>query len=247
MRPDVLAHLQHIRIGVRRRHLGLGDVAGEDRGLVGQQEEAPRDLALVGREVHGERGPARVEGGLDLREDGVFRGRRLVAALDLLADALAALPDRLEVGEHQLGVDHLDVADRIDPARHVMDVRVLEAADDLHHRVDLAHVGEELVAEPLALARAFDEARDVDELDRRGDDDPGLGDALQRGEPRVRHRHHADVGIDGAERIVRRFRFPGPRDGVEQGGLADVGEAYDSGSEHGYNPRSYRISSLTLG
>ena len=66
-------------------------------------------------------------------------------------------------------------------------------------------------------------------------------------EPRIRHRHDADVGIDGAERIVRRFRFPGAGDGVEQGGLADVGQTDDSGSEHGYNPRSYRISSLTLG
>ena len=31
------------------------------------------------------------------------------------------------------------------------DVRVLEAAHDLHDRVDLADVGEELVAEPFAL------------------------------------------------------------------------------------------------
>jgi hypothetical protein len=37
-------------------------------------------------------------------------------------------------------------------------------------RVDLADVGEELVAEPLALARAAHDARDVDDADHRGDD-----------------------------------------------------------------------------
>ena len=48
-----------------------------------------------------------------------------------------------------------------------MDVGVLEAADDLDDRVDFADVGEELVAEPFALARALHQAGDVDELDRR--------------------------------------------------------------------------------
>ena len=45
-------------------------------------------------------------------------------------------------------------------------------------------------------------------------------------------------GIDGAERIVGRLRLAGAGDGVEQGGLADVGQTDDSGSEHWYNPRS---------
>ena len=61
----------------------------------------------------------------------------------------------------------------------VVDVRVLEAAHDLHDGVHLADVGEELVAEALALARALHQAGDVHELDRRGDDDVRLRDLLQ--------------------------------------------------------------------
>ena len=87
---------------------------------------------------------------------------------------------RLEVGEHQLGVDDLDVAHRIDRARHVEDVRVLEAAHDLHDGVHLADVGEELVAEPFALARALHQAGDVHELDGGRDDDVGLGDLREQ-------------------------------------------------------------------
>jgi hypothetical protein len=48
--------------------------------------------------------------------------------------------------------------------------RLGEAADDLQDRVDLADVAEELVAQPLALARALDDARDVHQAQRRGDD-----------------------------------------------------------------------------
>ena len=39
-------------------------------------------------------------------------------------------------------------------------------------------------------------------------------------------------GIDGAEGIVRRLRFARAGDGVEQGGLADVGQTDDSSSQH---------------
>ena len=60
-----------------------------------------------------------------------------------------------------------------------MDVLVLEAADDLDDGVHFADVGQELVAEAFALARALDEAGDVDELDRRRDDDVRLRDLLE--------------------------------------------------------------------
>ena len=55
-------------------------------------------------------------------------------------------------------------------------VLVLEAAHHLDDRVDLADVGQKLVAEPLALARPLDQPGDVDELDRRRDHHVGLGD-----------------------------------------------------------------------
>ena len=60
--------------------------------------------------------------------------------------------DGLEVGEHELGLDRLDVGDRVERAGDVDDVLVLEAAHDLDDRVHLADVLEELVAEALALA-----------------------------------------------------------------------------------------------
>jgi hypothetical protein len=50
------------------------------------------------------------------------------------------------------------------------DVVVLEAAQHVHDGVDLADVGEELVAEAFALGGAAHEAGDVDEGDAGRDD-----------------------------------------------------------------------------
>ena len=77
---------------------------------------------------------------------------------------------RCQVGERQLGVDDLDVGQRIDAAGDVHDVVVLEAAHHVRDRIGLADVREELVAEALALRGAGHQAGDVDELDRRRHD-----------------------------------------------------------------------------
>ena len=142
--------------------------------------------------------------------------------------AVRALLHRGEVGEDQLGIDDLDVAHGIDGAADVMDVVVLEAAHDLHDGVHFADVAEELVAEPFARARAFHQARDVDELDRGGDELLRVRELRERREPRVGHGDDADVRIDGAKRVVRRLRLLRAGDGVEEGGFADVWETDDA-------------------
>ena len=103
----------------------------------------------------------------------------LVAAARGLGILVLALLDRVEVGQDEFGGDDLDVAHGIDRAGDVVDVVVLEAADDLDDGVDFADVGQKLVAEPLARARALDQAGDVDELEDGGDDFWRFGDGGQ--------------------------------------------------------------------
>ena len=98
--------------------------------------------------------------------------------------------------------------------------------------VDLADVGQELVAQPLALAGALDEAGDVDELDRGGHHALGVHDRRERVEPRIGDLHDPGVRLDGREGIVRDQGL-GAGEGVEEGGLADVGQADDSQAKHG--------------
>ena len=127
-------------------------------------------------------------------------------------------------------MDRLDVGRGRDLAVDVDDVAVLERADHLADRVGLADVGEELVAQALALGRAAHDAGDVDERHRRGQDPLGAEDLGEPLQPRVRQRDDADVGLDRRERVVRGEHVVLGQ-GVEQRGLADVGQADDSDSE----------------
>src|SRR5258707_7383395 len=105
------------------------------------------------------------------------------------------------------------------------DVAVLEAAQYMRDGVDLADMGEELVAEALALGGAADEAGDVDEGKPRRNDRLGMRDFRERLQAQIGHRHLAEIGLDGAERIVRRLRGGGLRQRVAERGLADIRQA----------------------
>ena len=133
----------------------------------------------------------------------------------------------LHIGEDELQVDGLDVPLGVDAALHVDDVVVFEAADHVDDGVHLPDIGEEFVAQALALGGALDQAGDVHEFDGGGGVLLRLVHLGQLVQALVRHGDHAHVGLYGAKRVVGRL---GPRvgDGVEQGALPHVGKAYDS-------------------
>ena len=151
---------------------------------------------------------------------------RLVALEELAGFVIAALRN-LEIAEDQFEVDGFDVAQGIDRALHMHDIAGIEAADHMDDGVDLADMRQELVAQALALGRALDQSGDVDELDGGGGELVGLVHLRELVQPRVGDRNHADVGLDGTERIVGGLGA-GVGDGVEQRGLSDVGQSDDS-------------------
>jgi hypothetical protein len=105
------------------------------------------------------------------RVDGGVHGLDLVgeALVDPggLAALLGLLLERLEVGVDQLDLERGELLDGVGRARHV---DVDEGPQHEHDGVDLADVGEEAVAQALALRRALDQTGDVDELHAGGDD-----------------------------------------------------------------------------
>ncbi len=132
---------------------------------------------------------------------------RSLASLSPLLAARSALGravlQRLDVRQHQLDFDRLDVRDRIDRAGDVDHVGIFETADDLQDGVDLANVTEELVAQPLTFAGPFDDAGDIHQLDDRGDELLGHDVLADPSQPVVGHAHDPLVGLDRAERIIR--------------------------------------------
>ena len=102
-------------------------------------------------------------------------------------------------------------------------------ADDVEDGVDLADVGEELVAQPLALAGprtipAMSTTRTAAGMIFSADE---LADDVRAAR---RAPDDADVGLDGGERVVRGQRALRGQ-GVEKGALADVGQTDDPDGE----------------
>lgn len=125
---------------------------------------------LFGVEFSCEGGLAGIEMWNEFFGEGEFGLGDLVSAAGALLATIGAFFESSEVGEHELGIDDLDVTDGIDRSGDVVDVRTLKAADDLNDGVHLADVAQELVAETLALAGSCDEAGDIDKLNRGGKD-----------------------------------------------------------------------------
>src|SRR5205085_8716944 len=96
--------------------------------------------------------------------------RLLHAATDAFVHCGGTPLQAVEIGEHQLGLDGLDVTDRIDRALDMHDVVVFEAAHDMGDRVDFAEMTEKLVAEPLAFRGAAHQPGDIDEFELGRDD-----------------------------------------------------------------------------
>src|ERR1043166_6269187 len=157
LRRRDLAHGEDVRVRFRVGERGFVNVSGEDGRLRREEEERARDGALGVVEFDGARGPALGERGEQLVYDFDLGARGLVAALGRLLRALAPPLDRRAVCERQFDLAGLDVAARVNRALDVVDLLVLEAADDLDDGVGLADVGEELVAESLAFGRAAHE------------------------------------------------------------------------------------------
>ena len=212
----------------------LLDIAGIEHRLGGHEAERPKGALLLGLTLE----PAGRLAGAQQSERAIDQcqrlsglGRLLVRALGFFLQSVDAPLQAVEVGQHQLGLDGLDIGDRIDAVLHMGDVGVLEAAHHMHDGVDLADMGEELVAQALALGGAAHQPGDVHEGEARGHDLRRFGERGERVEAQVRHRHLAHIGLDGAERIVRSLRGRGLDQRIEERRLADIGQADDAAFE----------------
>ena len=136
-----------------------------------------------------------------------------------------------QVGEHELEVEPLEVAGRVDAPVGMRVGRVLEGADDVEQRVGVAQarevVGRQLLGPDVALGRGRRRGQ-VGVGDVGLDDLLGLEDRGQRVEPRVGHLDDADVEGDPA---VAAGLGVAPGQGVEDGGLARSGKP-DDGDLH---------------
>ena len=151
----------------------------------------------------------------------------LVPALGGLLGLVHPAGDHFRIGQNELQVDDVDVPQRICGALHMGHIGIVEAADHVDNGVGGADVGEKFVAQALALGGALHKPCDVHKLNDCRGELLGLMHLPQPLQPLVRDRNHPHVGVDGAKGVVIR-RNPGAGNGVEEGGLAHIGQANDS-------------------
>ena len=232
MGADILRDFLHEEILFGGGEVGLGDVAGKEHGLRGQQLEEFHHGHFLGRGGEGVGGLAGIQVRGEFLEERQLNDGFLVARLRIFLRLAHALGDRLQVGEHEFGRDHLDVTHRINAAHGMDDIGILKAADDLHDGVDLADGGEKLVAQAFTFAGAGDESGDINKFDRGRHDDIGFRDGLQDVRALIGYDHDADIRVDRAERVIRGLGLAGTGEGVEKGGFTHIGESDDAGFKH---------------
>ena len=126
-----------------------------------------------------------------------------VATAYLTHDVLQALFDAFEVREHQLGFNGFSVSHGIYSPLNVGHVTIFKAAQNMCNRIDFTDVCEELIAQPLALGRAFHKPGDIDKGHAGWNDLLGIRDCCQFIQPCVGHGHFAHVGLNGAKWKIR--------------------------------------------
>ncbi len=117
--------------------------------------------------------------------------------------------------------------DRIDLSVHMDDVLVIKAAHHVGDGVHFSDMREKLVAKPLSLACALDQSCDIHKLDDGRNHFLALIHLFKHAESFVRNRHHADVWINGAERVISRLRS-GFCQCVKDGALPHVWKSHNS-------------------
>ena len=122
----------------------------EDR-LGGDESVGTNDLGFRGIQLECSQGLLGIETGLASFQHLGTELDFLVAGTRLTPGLFQGSLHLFEIGKQQLDSDDLDIANRIHRARHMDDVVVLETAGHLKERIDFPDVGQELVAQPLAL------------------------------------------------------------------------------------------------
>ena len=154
-------------------------------------------------------------------------GELLVAALHGLLGLVDPPLHHLHIRHHQLQVDDVDIPQRIRGPFHMGHVGVLKAPHHMDDGIGGADIGQEFVAQALALGGALHQTGDVHEFHHGGGGLLGLIEVGKPAQPLVRHADHAYIGVDGAEGVIVR-RHAGVGDGVEQGRFAHIGQTHDT-------------------
>jgi len=125
-------------LAAARREVVFVDVGSVQNRLCGEQPQCAQELDRVGVYARFARAAPRVELLDDALEQDELELRLLVARARRLSGLVEPALDHGEIGQGELARDDVVIAHGIDGAHDVHHVRIVEAADHMDDRVDLA-------------------------------------------------------------------------------------------------------------
>ena len=201
----VFLHLLHIRIIVRRQQLVFRHVGDKESRFQRQQRQVANKLRLIVGHFYTPRRLRIFQEILNASQERQLHRGLLVAAFDQLLGTVHTLFHRLQIRQTKLGIDDVNIAQRINSAFHMSNVRILEAAHHLSHGIHLANMSQKLVAQAFAFRRALDQTGDVHKTHSRRQNALRAVNRRQLRQTSVRHFHNAYIRLNRTERIVCRF------------------------------------------
>ena len=206
----------------------LADIGCKHGRLGGNQTERPNELFFFVVEVH-----AANRSGLIKLLLAFFQyqqqslGLLITPGFCKLGDFGNLLFHIGEISKCELGLNGLDICQRIDSAADMHDIVILKTAHHMNDGIGLANIGKKLIAQSLAFTGTCHQACDVNKLHRRRKDPLRAHNAGQLGEPRVGNLDDAHIRLNGAEGIILGGNARlGQR--IEQGGFAHIRQADDA-------------------
>ena len=164
-------------------------------------------------------------GGFELEHGGFI-------TLGFFLQTRQSLLNRGNISQHKLGLDSFHVRLRINLLGHMLDVGVAEETYNFADSIGLANIGEEFIAQALALASACNQTCDIDEFHRGRHNLGRIVDLRQRVQTIVGHRNQTHIRLDCGKGIIG-GKTALLRKRGKQRRLADVRQAHNTdGKRH---------------
>ena len=212
--------LLHRLLQVAAQVGALADVERVEHGLLAEEHEAAHALAVLGGELQLAQRALLLQLRLGAQDEVVLALQLGVAhLLEVFFQALRALFDLAQIADHEVELDVAGVAQGVDLA-HVRDGGIFEGAQHVGQAVHLAQAG----GVGGLLERFLADGGHVGELDRGVDELLGAVEGGEAVETVVGDLADADVGLAAAA-VLGHVRLG---QDLEERGLADLGETYDS-------------------
>jgi tetratricopeptide (TPR) repeat protein len=228
----IVADFLNPRVRVRVAQFLFRDIAGEERGLRGEQEQSLQHRCFLRRHIKAESKFAAVQMRLQTVDQVEFSLRLFVPSFGELLLFRAPLLDAVEIRQNQFGVDDFNIPNGVHRIHHVFDIGVFKTANHLDDGVHFTDVPQELIAQTFAGARPLHEPGDIDKFKDGGYQLLRTADGGQHGQALVRDGNDSLVWLDGAKAIIGRHGLASLSDSIEESTLADVGKTYDSCTKH---------------